>query len=137
MKKARSGRGGLDLCQGIPGVDPEHGVRDSHPTREEAQGAPPPGGYPPHTAQGGPKGPITPSWKTLLHAPRSDRGGGLPLPHLVCTESGGSGPGVTIYGLSSRVCGLEGAHLSGGILDDTPGGNRLLGPIWGSVTRLG
>ena len=82
-------RGVLDLCQGGPGVNPGYRGRGSHSPREEARGAPHPGVYPCHPAQDRPKGPGMPSGKTQLHAPRSARGGGPPLPNPAHAESGG------------------------------------------------
>ena len=52
---AGGGGGGLDLCQGGPGIYHMHLVRDSNPPRKESQGVSHPGGYSRHQAKDGPK----------------------------------------------------------------------------------
>ena len=126
------------MCEGGPRVDPRHGGRDSHPPREEAQGASHPVGYPCHSAQDGQKGPGTPSGKTLLYASSSARSGGPPLPHSSGTESRGSGPGLAIARISSGARQLECARPSGGVSTNAPGRDcqsRAHPPIWGFVTH--
>ena len=127
LEKARNRRGGLDLCQGGPGVDTGHRGRDNHPPREEYRGAYHPGGYPCHPARDGLKGPGTPSRKTLLHSPRSARGGSPPLPHSARAESGGPGPGMAISGIPSRARRLEGARTTSSVQVNAPGRNYLSG----------
>ena len=126
-EKYYSKRGRLDLCQGGPGLDPEHGVRDSHPPREEAQGDPYPGGYPNKPEKDGPKVPRPPSWENLIHAPRDARGSGPPLPLSAHIESGGGGAGVALSGLPSQARGLEGACPSGGVQANATSGDNLPG----------
>ena len=111
------------MCQGGPWVDNGNGGRDIHPTREENRGASHPGGYPRHPLQDGPKGPGTPSGKNPLYAPHGASGSGPPLPHSARAESGGSGPGVAISGLSLKPFVLEGARPPGVVQAGAPGGN--------------
>ena len=118
-------------------MDPRHIGRDSHPPREEAQGASHSGGYPRHPAQDGPKGPRTPSGKTLLYAPRGARGSGPPLPHSACTESGGSVPGMDIARLSLGARQLESACPPSSVPTDSSGRNLFIEspPIWDFVAH--
>ena len=114
----------MDLSQGGPGADPGHRGKDGHPPREEYLGDPHPSGHLHNPEQNGPKVIKTPEWETPFHSPCGARGSSSLLSHSVRAESGGSGPGMSIYSFLLQACELEGVCSSGRIQANTPGRNR-------------